>query len=158
MSIPYEIIIEITKYIPFYLNKNILSTNKYFFRYYKKKYLKNVIYIQKTYRKYRLPSYFLSTNTFLMYTSYHNWQRIFNKNNKIKIYRYLILKKMNFLRGYPEFLLNKSCVINSSRYLIINDWIINNLPVSVMVRTRKNIFTFFKYNRITLREITNTGF
>jgi hypothetical protein len=157
MLLPYEIIFEISNFTRFSSNKNILTINKYFFGHYKKKYLKNIKFIQKIYRKYRIPDFFFSTKTFLTYIPYHKWQVIFNKNNKIRIYRYLIIKKMSYLVGYPEYLIKKSHVLNSSRYYILNDWIQTNLPANKMLRTRRHILLFLKDNRITLREINNAG-
>ena len=90
--LPYDIILEISDFIPFYLNKNLFISNKFFFELYKEKYLKNINFIQKTYRKYRLPQIFLFPNKFLMYHEYCHWQRIFSKNNKNRIYRYFIAK------------------------------------------------------------------
>ena len=55
-------------------------------------------------------------------------------------------------------LLKKAFNYNSSRYLIIKDWIDNNLPSDQSERTRRDILKFFKENRITFKEISDTGF
>jgi len=157
--IPYEIIIEITKYYPLYVNKNLYLTNKFFYELYSEKYLKNIIFIQKKYRKYKLPQIFLYPNTFLMYRNFRQWQSIFNRNNIIRIYRYILINLSDYyLMVFPEFVLKKAFNYNSSRYLIVKDWIDNNLPSEQKERTRKDILKFFKENRITFKEISDTGF
>ena len=40
--LPYDIILEISNFIPFYLNKRLFISNKFFFEIYKEKYLKNI--------------------------------------------------------------------------------------------------------------------
>lgn len=157
--IPYDLIIEITKYYPLYINKNLYLSNKFFYELYSKKYLKNIIFIQKKYRKYRLPQVFLFPNKFMMYYEFRKWQRIFNRNNTIKIYRYVLTNVTNnYLMVFPEFVLKKAFNYNSSRYLIVKDWIDNNLPSEQSERTRRDIFKFFKENRITFKEISDAGF
>ena len=156
--IPYEIIIEITKYYPLYVNKNIYFSNKYFYNLYLKKYLKNIIFIQKKYRKYRLPHFFLTPDKFFVYNEFKQWQCIFNRNNVIKIYRYILIKlNDNYLMGFPECVLKKSLKYYNSRYLIVKNWVENNLSLDQNKRTRGDIFKFFKENRITFKEISDTG-
>ena len=97
--LPYELIEEIGKFNKLYHNKGFFLINKYFFELYKQKYLKNVIFIQKMYRKYRIPADFLDSNmVYYNYEQYKRWERIFNKNNYIKIYRHiLLLTRLEFL-------------------------------------------------------------
>ena len=64
MQIPYEIINEIMSYNTLYVNRPIFLSNKFFNKLYSEEYLKNVIFIQKIYRKYKLPEIFLYLNTF----------------------------------------------------------------------------------------------
>jgi len=155
--LPYEIIIEITKFKPLYLNKNIFFSNKYFYEIYKNKYLKNIMFIQRIYKKYRLSDNFLSIERYFTYNEFCKWQRISDRNNKIRIYRYILVKNnLNDLNDYPEMLMNKSCIMHSSRQLILKDWIENN--ISKESRTRRDILKFFIENRITLKEISSTGF
>ena len=65
--LPYDIILEIMNFSPLYLNKNILMTNKFFFELYKEKYLKNIVFIQKMYRKHKMPQNFLYPDVYLCY-------------------------------------------------------------------------------------------
>jgi hypothetical protein len=44
---------------------------------------------------------------------------------------------------------------NSSRYLIVNNWIESNLPSDNI--TKRDVLNFFKENRITVREIIYAG-
>lgn len=155
--LPYEIIIEITKFTPLYLNKGIFFSNKYFFEIYKQKYLNNIKFIQKIYKKYRLPDIFLDLDKFLIYNDYRVWQRIFNRNNPNKIYRYIIAKYSYEYLTFPEYLLKKACSFNSSRYSLLRNWMNENLPLASM-RTRKHILNFFIENRITFNEICLAGF
>ena len=158
MQIPYEIINEIMSYNTLYVNRPIFLSNKFFYKLYSEEYLKNVIFIQKIYRKYKLPDSFLYPNTFLMYRKFIHWQRIFNRNNIVRIYRYVLAKTSNnYLMVFPEFVLKKAFNYNSSRYLIVKDWIDNNLSSDQSQRTRKDILKFFKENRITFKEITSAG-
>uniref|UniRef100_A0A6C0LX73 F-box domain-containing protein n=1 Tax=viral metagenome TaxID=1070528 RepID=A0A6C0LX73_9ZZZZ len=157
--LPYDIILEISDFIPFYLNKNLFISNKFFFELYKEKYLKNINFIQNTYRKYKLPNDFLSSQLFFSYRDYCKWQKIFNKYNKVKIYRYVLVKyNLEDIRYFPESLLNKACVMHSSRYLIIKDWVENNLIQEKSKRTRRDILDFFIKNRIRLKEVLFVGF
>ena len=74
------------------------------------------------------------------------------------MYRYLIINvKLNILKTIPESVLQKAFIYNSSRYLIVKDWIDNNLPPDQNQRTRRDIFNFLKENRITFKEINITG-
>jgi hypothetical protein len=155
--LPYEIIIVTSNYNPLYLNKGIFLSNKFFFEIFKKKYLNNIKFIQKIYKKYRLPDIFLDPDKFLIYNDYRVWQRIFYRNNPNKIYRYMIAKySSEYLYTFPEFLLKKACWFNSSRYSLLRNWINENLPL-VGMRTRKHIFNFFIENRITFKEICLSG-
>lgn len=156
--LPYDIILEIIEYSPLYSNKNIFMSNKFFFDLYKEKYLKNIVFIQKMYRKHKLPKIFLYPNVFLMYYDYEHWQRIFNRNNNIKIYRYIITNlSLSYLKVFPEFVLKKALYYNSSRHLVVKDWMENNLPKNTEERNRRDILKFFKENKITFKEITTTG-
>jgi len=157
--LPYELIEEIGNFNKLYHNKGLFLINKYFFELYKQKYLKNVIFIQKMYRKYSIPADFLDSNmVYYNYEQYKKWERIFNKNNYIKIYRHiLLLSGLEDLRNYPESLIKKSCARHSSRYLIIKDWIENNLSENKLERKKSDILNFFIKNRITLYEISMTG-
>ena len=157
--LPYDLLLEISNFNKLYENKGLFFVNKYFFEIYKKKYLKNVIFIQKIYRKYKIPNDFLDSNmVYYNYQQYKKWERIFNNNNYIKIYRYImLLSKLEYLRNYPEMLIKKSCSRHSSRYLIIKDWIENNLTENKLDRKKSDILNFFIKNRITLHEILMTG-
>ena len=155
--LPYEIIIEITKFTPLYLNKGIFFSNKYFFKIYKNKFLKNIIFIQKIYKKYRLSDKFFNLLRYVNYNEFCKWQRISDRNNKIRIYRFILVKtNLTNLNNYPEMILNKSCIMHSSRQLILKDWIKNNIPTES--RTRRDVLNFFIENRITLKEISIAGF
>ena len=59
---------------------------------------------------------------------------------------------------FPEFILKKCFNYNSSRYLIVKDWIDNNLPLEKNKRTRRDILNFLKKNKITFKEINDAGF
>jgi hypothetical protein len=155
--LPYEIILEISNFIPLYLNKDLFLSNKFFFGIFKKKYLNNIKFIQKKYKKYRLPDKFLYQDNFLVYNDYRIWQRIFNRNNTNKIYRYIIAKySWEYLYVFPECLLKKACSFNSSRYSLLRNWMNENLPLASM-RTRKHILCFLIENRITFKEIGLAG-
>ena len=158
MNLPYDIIYEIINYNPLYLNKHIFLSNKFFYKIYSEKYLENIKFIQKRYRKYRLPHTFLYPNSFLIYYDFIRWQELFNKNNKMKIYRYLITKLTDrYLMKFPNIVLQKAFIHDSSRYLIVKDWINNNLPRNYQNRKRSDILKFFIENRITFKEINDTG-
>jgi hypothetical protein len=154
MLLPYEIIIEISNYIPSLHNNKIYLSNTYFFELHKKKFLKNINLIQNFYKKNKLPDDFLNVKIFINYDKYCKWQRITNRNNKIRIYRFIV--KNNFNDNYPELIMKKSCTMHSSRQLILKDWIKNNIPTES--RTRRDLMNFFIENIITLKEISNVGF
>jgi len=157
MLLPYEIIIEISNYIPSLHHNKIYLSNKYFSGLHKKKILKNINLIQNFYKKNKLPDDFLNVQIFINYDKYCKWQRITNRHNKIRIYRFIIVKNnLNDLNKYPELIMNKSCAMHSSRQLILKDWIKNNMPTES--RTRRDLMNFFIENRITLKEISNIGF
>ena len=155
MLLPYEIITEISNYIPSLNHNKIYLSNKYFSRLHKKKILKNIHLIQHFYKKHKLPDDFLNVQIFINYDKYCKWQRITNRNNKIRIYRFIIVKN-NFNDKYPELIMNKSCTMHSSRQLILKDWVKNNMPKES--RTRRDLMNFFIVNRITLKEISTVGF
>jgi hypothetical protein len=154
MLLPYEIIIEISNYIPSLHHNKIYLSNTYFFELHNKKFLKNINLIQNFYKKNKLPDDFLNVKIFINYDKYCKWQRITNRNNKIRIYRFIV--KNNFNDNYPELIMKKSCTMHSSRQLILKDWIKNNIPTES--RTRRDLMNFFIENRITLKEISNVGF
>ena len=59
--------------------------------------------------------------------------------------------------GYPEYMLRRISPYENSRYLIIKDWVDNNLPKDLKDRNRKHVWDFFVENRITFAEILKCG-
>lgn len=155
--LPYELIAHISEYIPLNNSMSIFKINKHFFETFKKKYLKKVIFIQRIYRKYRLPQIFIFPDKFLMYREYCRWQRIFYRNNKNRLYRYFITKYSDaYIYYFPKHVLNKGFMMDSSRHLIVKDWLDNNF-INKKNKTRKDVLNFFKENRITFKEISDAG-
>ena len=156
--IPYELIHHITEFNPIHLNINVFLSNNYFYEYYVKKYLNNIKLLQNKYRKYRLPQLFLVPGKFLPYNDWYSWQYVFGRNNKLRIYRYFIVKMSDaFIMGYPEYMLRRISPYENSRYLIIKNWIDNHIPKDINERNRKHIWDFFIENRISFNEILKCG-
>ena len=155
--LPFHIISNISEYIPLNNSMGIFKINKHFFEMFQKKYLKKIIFIQRIYRKYRLPQIYIFPGKFLMYHEYCHWQKIFYRNNKNRLYRYFIAKYSDaYIYYFPKHVLNKGFMMNSSRHSIVKDWLDNNF-LNKENKTRKDVFKFFKENRITFKEISDAG-
>ena len=62
---------------------------------------------------------------------------------------------LTFLKRLPEKILARVS-LNSSRYLILRDWISNNLD-DVDLRKKSDIAYFLKFNRIRVNELLDAG-
>lgn len=113
--------------------------------------------IQKNFRIYRIPENYgnMDNFRFLTWKNYNKYMKIYRKN---LLYRKIIIDKdIENIRSYPYFLTKKSMDIASSRYMIVKDWLNNNFPKDINKVTRRDVLNFLKENRITVREITYTG-
>ena len=113
--------------------------------------------IQKNFRKYRIPENYgnMDNFRFLTWKNYNKYMKIYKKN---LLYRKIIIdKNLANIKSYPYFLTNKSMDSESSRYIIVKDWLNKNFPKDINKVTRRDVLNFFKENRITVREITYTG-
>ena len=118
--------------------------------------IKKVKIIQKSFRNNRLPYDYGNMSSFgkaLSWDNYYKYMRVYKRK---LLYRKLIINmNISYLKNYPFFLMNKTMDSNSSRYLIVKNWIERNLPCDNI--TKRDVLNFFKENRITVREIIYAG-
>ena len=87
--------------------------------------------------------------------NYYKYMKVYKK---CLLYRILIINMRDInLKNYPFFLMNKAMDSNSSRYLIVRNWINRYFPNNVKNVTRRDVLNFLKENRITVREIMYAG-
>jgi len=86
----------------------------------------------------------------------NNYLRYIRFIKKHMLYRYYIAKYPNeHLKAYPENLILK--VRSNERRILLTQWVENNLPRDVELRTRRDIMKFFRENDISTMEITYAG-
>jgi len=113
--------------------------------------------IQKKIRYHRLPESYGSMGLFGNLLSWENYYKKMNIFKKKLLYRKIVIDNHRNWRKYPHFLVNKSMNSESSRYLIVSDWLKRYFPDDTTNVTKRDILNFLKENRITVREIIFTG-
>lgn len=120
--------------------------------------IKKIKIIQKSFRCHRLPECYGNMNSFGKSLSWENYYKYMKVYKKCLLYRMLIINMRDInLKNYPFFLMNKAMDSNSSRYLIVRNWINRYFPNNVKNVTRRDVLNFLKENRITVREIMYAG-
>jgi len=114
--------------------------------------------IQKNFRNCRISECYGDMSDIgnrLSWKNYYKYMNIFKKN---LLYRKILVhNSLKTLRGYPYFLINKTMVLNSSRNIIVTDWVRRYFPDDINNVTKRDILNFFRENKITVREITYAG-
>ncbi len=152
--IPQDVVTEhINKYISTRTLIDSCRVNKYLNNEIKSLYLKNIKFIQKIYKKYRVLENQLESP---WWGEFSRFRRLLRLQKKHSWYRYYIAKyPMEYIKNYPEFLTSK--VISNQRKLILTNWINNNLPTDNEKRTRRDLLNFFQKNDITVNEMAVAG-
>lgn len=154
MTLPIHVIY----YINEYLNSDMLNTlifvNKNFNEIYKNKIEENIIKIQNFYKKNRISRCYGGDLPYFM--GWQKYSRFILLLNKKKYYRKVLLwNSLKYLKRLPEKILTRIS-LNSSRYIILRDWIKNNLD-EVNLRKKSDISYFLNYNRIRVNELLDVG-
>ena len=137
MNLFDDLIGYIYDYIPHNQKQNINTVCKKFNQLCDNDY-KNIVKLQKFYRKNRVTDDML-------------W------NSEQQLYRYYIVKYDDiYLKRYPEFLTKKAIYDQEKKNNSMN-WINNNLNIDPDLRSRKDIYNFFVENNITCQEIGIAG-
>jgi len=154
--IPEDVIKEhINKYISLRILIDSCRVNKYSNNEIKKLYLNKIKFLQKIYKKHRLQNNQFEYPSHLQYDM-NNYLRYIRFIKKHMLYRYYIAKYPNeHLKAYPENLILK--VRSNERRILLTQWVENNLPRDVELRTRRDIMKFFRENDISTMEITYAG-
>ena len=155
-SIPQDVVREhINKYISRRTLIDSCRVNKYLNNEIKNLYLKNIKFLQKIYRKYRIPD---NQFEFPKHMGFNmsKYNRFLRLQKKHIWYRYYIAKyPIEYVKLYPENLVSN--IIASTRRHNLTNWIVNNLPMNSENRTRRHLLNFFQKNDVTVKEITITG-
>ena len=155
--IPQDVVREhINKYISTRTLIDSCRVNKYLNNEIKSLYLKNIKFLQKIYRKYRVLQNQLEFPWIGGFSAMSRFNRFLRLQKKHSWYRYYIAKyPMEYVKNYPEFLTSK--VRSNPRKVTLTNWINDNLPVDSETRTRRDLLNFFQKNDITVHEITIAG-
>lgn len=154
MVLPIEVIYYINDYLPSDNLKVLIFVNKDFNKIYKNKMEENIIKIQNFYKKNRISrSYGADLPYFLGWEKYLRFVLLLSRK---KYYRKVLLwNTLEYLKRLPEKILVRISLY-SSRYLIIKNWIENNLD-EVDLRKKSDISYFLNYNRIKVNELLDVG-
>ena len=152
--LPDDVVTEhINKYISTRTLIDSCRVNKYLNNEIKSLYLKNIKFIQKIYKKYRVLENQLESP---WWGEFSRFRRLLRLQKKHTWYRYYIAKyPMEYVKIYPEFLTSK--VRSNPRKLTLTNWINNNLPTDNEKRTRRDLLNFFQKNDITVNEMAVAG-
>jgi len=152
--VPEDVVTEhINKYISTRTLIDSCRVNKYLNNEIKSLYLKNIKFIQKIYKKYRVLENQLESP---WWGEFSRFRRLLRLQKKHTWYRYYIAKyPMEYVKIYPEFLTSK--VRSNPRKLTLTNWINNNLPTDNEKRTRRDLLNFFQKNDITVNEMAVAG-
>ena len=154
-SIPIEIVSNILDYFPTTNYVNLKLVDKYFNKKFDLKINNEVTKIQNFYRKNRMwCTYGADLPYFMGYNRYCRFLGLLKRN---LYYRKLVLwaDPEHFYR-IPEQILSR-LHIQSSRFLIIRNWVNENLAPNIEDRKRSDIVKFLRYNRIKIRECMRAG-
>ena len=154
MELPTEVIHYINSYLSSDMLNTLILVNKNYREIYQKKIKEKIMKIQNFYKKNRMsPSYGGDLPYFMGWDKYSRFIRLLNQK---KYYRKVLLwNSLTFLKRLPEKILARVS-LNSSRYLILRDWISNNLE-DVDLRKKSDIAYFLKFNRIRVNELLDAG-
>lgn len=153
--LPTDVVSIIFDYLPPSKYNNLKQVDKYYNKEYNKKILFQIIKIQKFYKKNRVwYSYGADLPYFMGYNLYCRFLNLLKRN---MYYRKIILwTNDEYFKRLPEQILSR-LPLRSSRYIILRDWISNNLETDAENRKRSDIVKFLKYNRIKIRECMRAG-
>ena len=154
-NIPIEIVSKILDYLPTKNYIHLKLIDKYFNNIYDLKIIVEVEKIQNFYKRNRIwISYGADLPYFMGYNRYCKFVGLLKRN---LYYRKLVLwTDEEYFKKIPEKIISR-LPFQSSRYLIIVDWINNNLVSNVQERKRSDILKFLNYNRIKIRECMRAG-
>lgn len=113
--------------------------------------------LQRSFRYHRVPYDYGNMDSFGNILSWDNYYKFMKIYKRRLLYRMLIINmKSSLLKSWPNLLMMKTMDRNSSRYLIVNNWVERNLPSDNLI-TKRYVLNFLKENRITVREILHTA-
>lgn len=155
INLPIEIVSIVLDYLPTTNYTNLKLIDKYFNNKFNLKIIIEVKKIQKFYKRNRIwMSYGADLPYFMGYNRYCRFLGLLKRN---LYYRKLILwTEDEYFKRIPEQIISR-LPFQSSRYLIIIDWVNNNLNSNVEERKRSDIINFLKSNRIKIRECMRAG-
>lgn len=106
--------------------------------------------IKRFYLYYKIPDFYGSNLP--NYLNYEKYKRLLRLLNKKIMYRKLINKVGIDWKKIPEDIINFSTIYNSSRNMLLKNWLeTNNVPIKK--RTKRFVMNFLIKNRITTIEI-----
>ena len=143
--------------IPIIERFNLGNVNTFFNNLYKKD-INNIILIQKYFKKYRIDDEYTNDAGLNKYkTNHYNPNIDYNDWNDAMMHRYYMAKyEDEYLLPYPEFLTNKA-IYDFEKKNKANQWILDNLNLDPVKRSRRDIYNFFKENNITTHELMIAG-